>query len=346
MESSPAPTPTTAPGRASSALLPVSGRRLPRGPFTAVWVATAALFAISPLLASGSLDRTALLSMLPFAAILAIAAAGQTLVIQQGGLDLSVPGTISLAAALTITVADGDGSRLVPALALVAGVAVATGLVIGVATTRLKITPLVATLGVNALLLGTVLEVTGGSIVNQAPGGLSRFTQDRAILGLPNTVVLALALIAIVAVLVRRSTWGRRFEAAGANPRAAAAAGVPVARYQVTAYVSASLCYAAAGVLLAGLVNAPSLFAGDAYLLPTIAAVVLGGTALTGGRGSVIATAVGALFLTQLEQVVLAMGAENAVQLLIQGAIVAAGMGLRNVRRPHRRKTHDTGGGA
>jgi ribose transport system permease protein len=298
--------------------------------FSAIWIATALLFALSPLLAAGSVSETALLSMLPFAAILAIAAVGQTLVVQQGGLDLSVPGTISLAAALMVQIPDGDGGRLLPALLAIAAVAVATGLLIGVAVTWLGITPLVATLGVNALLLGTVLQVTGGSIANEAPHNLTDFAQGKT-LGIPHTALLALALIAIVALLVRRSIWGRRFEAAGANPRAARAAGVPVMRYHVSAYVAASLCYAAAGVLLAGLLNAPSLFSGDAYLLPTIAAVVLGGTSLAGGRGSVAATAVGALFLTQLGQVVVAMGAENPVQLLIQGAIVALGMGLRNV---------------
>src|SRR5918997_816225 len=290
--------PTTADDGVQYSLTPVSSGdtgperlgRSGRGPlrtpsrFSAIWVATALLFALSPLLASGSVSQTALLSMLPFAAILAIAAVGQTLVVQQGGLDLSVPGTISLAAALMVKIPHGDGGRVPLALLAIAGVAVATGLLIGAAVTRLGITPLVATLGVNALLLGTVLEVTGGSIANEAPRNLTDFAQGKT-LGIPHTALLALALIAIVALLLRRSVWGRRFEAAGANPRAARAAGVPVTRHQISAYVAASLCYAAAGVLLAGLLNAPSLFSGDAYLLPTIAAVVLGGTSLAGGVG-------------------------------------------------------------
>jgi ribose transport system permease protein len=89
--------------------------------------------------------------------------------------------------------------------------------------------------------------------------------------------------------------------------------------------------YGLAGVLLAGFLQTPNLQPGDSYLLPSIAAVVLGGTALTGGNGSVVATAIGALFLTQLNQVVLGMGAPSSVQLLIEGAIIAIGMGLRNV---------------
>lgn len=306
-------------------------RRLPRGgPFTAVWVATALLFAVSPLLAAGSVGKSAILSMLPFAAILAIAAIGQTLVVQQGGLDLSVPGAISLAAAIVTTMPGGQAHLLGPTLLVVAAAAIATGVLVGLAVTRLGITPLVATLGVNALLLGTVIEVTGGSIARTAPVNLTDFSQGKT-LGVPHTALLALALVILLAALMRKTVWGRRFEAIGANPRAARTAGLPVTRYRVATYVAANLCYAAAGVLLAGFISAPSLFSGDSYLLPTIAAVVLGGTSLAGGRGSLVATAGGALFLSQLDQVVLAMGAQEAVQLLIQGLIVAFGMGLRNV---------------
>ena len=96
-------------------------------------------------------------------------------------------------------------------------------------------------------------------------------------------------------------------------------------------YAVAGVCYAFAGALLSGYLQSPPLLPGNEYLLPSIAAVVLGGTALGGGRGSVIATAGGVLFLSQLEQVISALGAEISVEYLIQGAIVALGMGLRNV---------------
>jgi ribose transport system permease protein len=305
-------------------------RRPGRGPFAAIWVATAALFAVSPLLAGGSVGAGALKAMLPFAGILAIAAVGQTLVVQQRGLDLSVPGTMSLAAALITKVPDGSTAKLPPALAVVALAAAGCGLVIGLLVTYLGVTPLVATLGVNALALGTVVKITGGSIANTVPDGLAHFA-DRTVVGVPVLAVLAAVLIVAVRWLTRRTVVGRRFELVGANPAAAQVAGIAVARYRVGAYVAASLCYGVAGVLLAALTSAPSLFAGTPYLLPSIAAVVLGGTSLAGGRGSVVATGIGALFLTQLDQVVLATGAGSAVQSLIAGAIVALGMGLRNV---------------
>lgn len=302
----------------------VAGRFLP------IWLATVLLFVVSPIIAPGTLGLGALRTMAPFAAILAIAAIGQTLVVQQGGLDLSVPGTISLAAALTTTVPHNSDSRLPLALLVIALMAIAVGLIIGFAVTRLGITPLVATLGVNALTVGTVVKVTGGSIANNVPSSLSSFAGGR-VATIPTLAVVAVVVVAVVAVLLARTVAGRRFNLVGANARAARVAGIPVARYQIATYVMASLCYAAAGVVLAGLSGAPSLFAGDSYLLPTIAAVVLGGTSLAGGRASVVATAAGALFLTQLDQVVLATGAKNAVQNLIQAAIIVLGMGLRNV---------------
>jgi ribose transport system permease protein len=299
-------------------------------PFVAVWIATALLFAISPLLASGSLSQSALQAMLPFAGILAIAAIGQTLVIQQGGLDLSVPGLFSLGAVLVVIVPGDDPGKLGLGLAVVAAAGLAGGLLNGLAVTRLGITPLVATLGANAIFIGVVLEATGGSIAFKATGNWVDFTGGE-VAGVPVPAIVALVLLAIVAVLASRTVWGRRFELVGASPLAARAAGLSVERYQLLSYTLAGLCYAFAGALLSGFLASPPLLPGNDYLLPTIAAVVLGGTALGGGRGSVIATAGGVLFLSQLDQVIAALGAETSVDFIIQGGILAVGMGLRNV---------------
>jgi ribose transport system permease protein len=312
------------------------------GRFFPIWVATMLLFVVSPLIAPGTLGLGALRTMAPFAAILAIAAVGQTLVVQQGGLDLSVPGTMSLAAALSTTVPHNASGRLPLALLVIALMAIAVGSIVGLAVARLGITPLVATLGVNALTVGTVVQVTGGSIASNVPANLASFAGGR-IATVPTLAVVAVAIVVVVALIISRTVIGRRFSLLGANVRAARVSGIRVRRYQVGTYICASLCYAIGGVVLAGLSGAPSLNAGDSYLLPTIAAVVLGGTSLAGGRGSVVATAVGALFLTQLDQVVLATGAKNAVQSLIQAAIIALGMGLRNV--PWRRLARRAGAG-
>ena len=302
-------------------------RARPSG-YLAIWIATGALFAISPLLVAGSDSSTALLSMLPFASILAIAAIGQTLVIQQRGLDLSVPGMITLTAVLVTKYPNGNGDKLPAAIGIVVLACVVSGLVSGIAITRFGITPLVATLGVNALLLGAVYQITGGAATWSATSGLSNFAVDRTA-GIPNTTIVAIVAVALVASVMRWTIAGRRFVAVGASPPAAYAAGIRVRDYQVATYIVASLTYGAAGILLAGFLRTPNINAGNSYLLPTIAAVVLGGTSLAGGQGSVVATAIGALFLTQLEQVVLGLGADESTKLIIQGSIIALGMMLR-----------------
>jgi ribose transport system permease protein len=302
--------------------------RIPR--YSAIWLATTLLFAISPLLASGSVSRGALLSMLPFASILAIAGIGQTLVIQQRGLDLSVPGMITLSTILVTKLPNGDGGKLPIAIAVVAGACVASGALSGFAITMFGVTPLVATLGVNALLTGVVLDITNGASTSSATDGLSRFALAKTV-GIPNTTLIAAGSILAVALLFRTSVFGRRFVAVGTSGAAGRAAGVRVKAVEFSTYVLASLTYGAAGILAAGYLGTPGIGAGNDYLLPTIAAVVLGGTSLAGGRGSVLATALGALFLTQLEQVVLGMGAPPSVQLVIQGSIIALGMALRHL---------------
>jgi ribose transport system permease protein len=160
------------------------------------------------------------------------------------------------------------------------------------------------------------------------PAGLDRFALDKTA-GIPNTLLIAAAVLSVVTAIIRLTVLGRRFVAVGASPVAARAAGIPVRTYEAGTYVVASLAYGGAGILVAGFLRTPGIATGDDYLLPTIAAVVLGGTSLAGGSGSVIATAAGALFLTQLEQVVLGMGAPSSVQLVIQGSIIALGMAVR-----------------
>jgi ribose transport system permease protein len=300
-----------------------------QGSFSAIWISAGLLFAVSPLVSPGSLGKTPILSMLPFAAILAIAAIGQTLVVQQAGLDLSIPGMVSLAAVLVTKVPNGQEAKLLPAVLLALVVCSAVGTISGLAVVFLGVSPIVVTLAMNALLLGAVQQISGG-FPSGATRNLNQFALKKT-LGVPHTVVVAVLLVVVVAFVIRRTVAGRRFEAVGASTATARAAGVAVVRYRVGAYGMAGTCYAAAGILLAGYIKTADIYVGNTYLLPTVAAVVLGGTSLSGGVGSVIATAGGALFLTQLDQLVLASGATTAVQYLIQGAIIALGMGLRNL---------------
>jgi ribose transport system permease protein len=295
--------------------------------FALIVPATVILYLISPLLAQGSVSGSSILIVFSFASILAIAAIGQTLVIQQGGLDLSVPGVISLAAVLVTKFPDGDNSALAPWIAGALACGLLSGLICGIAITRFRVTALVATLAVNALLYGTVLYLTKGTSTEAVPSMLSSFAVGR-IYGVPNLAIFAVILVVLIEVGIRATVWGRRFVAVGVNARAARAASMRVTSYKIATYAIAGAFYALSGVLLAGYLRVPSLLVGNSYLLPTITVVVLGGTSLLGGAGSVAATAIGAIFLVQLQQVVIGMGAPTSAQFVIQAAIILLGMSI------------------
>jgi ribose transport system permease protein len=300
------------------------------GQFSAIWFATGILFLLSWVTTPQSVSHGSILGMLPFAAVLAIAAVGQTLVIQQGGIDLSVPGTISITVIVLTRIPNGDSGKLAWAMLIAYAIALGAGLVNGIMVTRIGITPIVATLGMNALLYGGVLEISHGT-PRDTTEALYSFANS-SLAGVPTTVWIAIGVTAVVGFLVKRTVVGRRFEAVGASAAAARASGLGVTRYRLGAYAAASLLYCSAGVLLAGVVKTPSAFQGDSYLLPSVAAVVLGGTSLLGGVGSVVASAMGALFLSQLEQLVLTTGVSTAVQYIIEAAAIAAGVAVYQIR--------------
>jgi len=302
-------------------------RRVLSGSWVPVTAITILLFAISPLVAPGSIGRASLLSMLPFAAVLAIAAAGQTLVVQQRGLDLSVPGMMALGAVLATGLT--QIAHWPFALALVAGVVGPAffGLLNGILITSLRVMSLVVTLGMNSVLLGIVLAFSNGT-----PPSASTPLYDlafRQTLGVPNTLIWAIVIVIVAGLLTRESVIGHRLTAVGVSERAAKALGIRVHLNQNLAYVFAGACYGIAGALLAGYTRTPQLFLGDDYLLPSVAAVVLGGTALTGGLASVISSGIAAVFLTQLEQLLQSLGWATSLQNIVEAVVLIVVVLLR-----------------
>jgi ribose transport system permease protein len=299
------------------------------GPFAAVWFMTAALFAVSPLIAPGSLSSSAMTAMLPFAAVLMIAALGQSLVIAHGGIDLSVPGAIALAAVFVTKVPDTLGIPLEVAalLGLIAGVV--GGVLTGLLVVHVGIAAFVATLAMNSILIGAVLALSKGF-----PGSADPNFSELAVgsvLGVPNLLLAAVLLTVLLHWMRRRTVVGRRFMAVGASVEAARLVGIRTGLYQVGAYAAAGLFYALAGMLLAGFLRTPDILLGDTYQLSSIAAVVLGGSLLTGGISNALATALAALFLTQLNQVVLAAGAPTSMQMLVQAGVLALAVSISRI---------------
>lgn len=296
--------------------------------FAWIWIATVVLFAVSAVMAPGTVRMSSISAMLPFAAILAITAVGQTVVIQQRGLDMSLPAIMSLGGLAFSILGFVTGSLVVATLVTLA-IAIAIGIVNGLLVARVNITPIVVTLASNAILLGAVRMLSHGSPM-AVPQALADFSHVQ-VLGLPTTLVLAVAFILFVSIMTRSTLYGRRFVAVGANPATARAAGIPVLPYQVGTYAIASVCFTVAGMLYAGFIGSASHTAGNDYLLPAIAAVVVGGTPFSGGRGSVVASGVAALFMAQLGQLVLSMGASTAIQLLVQAVAIIIAVTIRHL---------------
>ena len=310
------------------------GRKKPLSRLWIVVISTAVLIVAGGLIAPSTVSLSALQLMLPFFAILAVASIGQHLVIQQRGLDLSVAGIMSFSAVIVSALPSaeaGVGTTLayvVLALAMGLGVGAANGVLVAL----VRVNSLVTTLGMNSLMLGITMYVTGGFSQQVSPP-LNKFGVGK-FLEVPLTIYVMLVLAAIAIVLLGKTTLGRRFIASSVNPDAAIAVGIPLDVYRVATYALAGFCYAAAGVLLAGYVLSPTVFSGMPYLLATVAAVVVGGNPIGGGvRGSVAATILGALFLTYLGVLVLAVGFETSAQNIVQAVIIIASVGVVEVGR-------------
>lgn len=300
--------------------------------FVPVWLATAALVIVAAIIAPGTLSGESFSAVLPTMTFLVVAALGQMLVVMTGGIDLSIPGVVVLVANVIVGVSEGQDDRL--ALALVVGLALAAGigLVNGLLVSVFKLNALIVTLAMGLITLGMATRYAS-EIANESavPPALSSWAADRY-LGLSSLFWVGLALTLALALFLRRTVVGRRFQAIGANTRAAWVAGLGVRRYVTAAYVVAALLFGATGILLAGFLRNPSLDLGSPYLLGPLAAVVIGGASLAGGVASATSTFAAAFALTLLSQMLRVLGLSTALQYVVYGAAIAAGMILSGDR--------------
>ena len=310
----------TAPVRTYVASAVVAARFLP------VWVAFAVLAAVAAIIAPETLQNTSWAYVLPYMTILAVAALGQMLVIMQAGIDLSTPGVISLGGNLIVGVSVGSNHRLALGLLACVGLGALVGLANGVLVGILRLNPLIVTLAVGLIVSAWSLrysrDVTNST---QVPEALSSWAAEKP-LGISAVFWTGAAITVAVALVLRYTAAGRRFQAVGANPRAAWMAGLHVRTHVVFAYTAAGILYGAAAVLLAGIrINVDPAF-GAGYLLAPIAAVVIAGASLSGGLASATSTWMAALALTFLTQMLLILGLSAALQFVVYGAAIIAGM--------------------
>jgi ribose transport system permease protein len=294
--------------------------------FLPIWLATGALLVVAALFAPSTLENTSWSYILPYMTILAIAALGQMLVIMQAGIDLSTAGVISLCGNVLVGVSVGSDHGLAVGILACLGLGALVGLVNGILVGVVRLNPLIVTLAVGQIVLAYSSKYAREHTISlQVPESLASWAAAKP-LGISAVFWTGAVTAVAIALVLRYTTAGRRFQAVGANPRAAWMAGLRVRAYVVFAYTAAGVLYAVAAILLAGVRISIDPAFGASYLLAPIAAVVLAGAALSGGLASATSTWMAALALTFLTEMLLIFGLSAALQFIVFGAAIIVGM--------------------
>lgn len=307
---------------------------------SAVWVigaAVALLLLISQFVVSSDFFSVGSLSTLtPLVGVMVIVATGQAFVIGTGGIDLSVPATVTLMGAIILKQAAGQNGQLAGAIVLCLVACVIIGLINGVLVEGLRLSSLVVTLAVGQLVTGYTLIYRGNvPAVGHVPDSLAKLA-GADVSGVSYILIISVGIAIVATFFLHRVVPGRRLVASSATERAAALSGLRARPYRILAYVIAAFAYGTGGVLASGQIGTPGLTIGEPYLLTSVVAVVLGGAALVGGRVSPIATLLGAVFITVLNFDLQVAGYSAGVRLIAQGAVLILGLALifvlRNLR--------------
>jgi ribose transport system permease protein len=294
--------------------------------YLSVWIAIGLLIIAALWIAPATLTRVSFTTVMPLTSFLALAALGQMLVVMTGGIDLSIPGVMTLSALVAVGVAGGVDERLPVALATALGVSLLVGLTSGILVGVLKLNPLIVTLAIGQIAYGATLAYAE-NVANEAsvPRSFSTWITS-PLFGLSNLEWTVIIVALVLVLMFRYTEIGRKFQSVGANPKAAWILGLRVNVYVIFAYMTATFLYGLSGVLLAGFLRSPSLTLGVPYLLGPIAAVVIGGASLSGGLANPISTWAAAFFLTLLNQMLRVLGLPTALQFVVFGIAIVGGM--------------------
>jgi ribose/xylose/arabinose/galactoside ABC-type transport system permease subunit len=297
-----------------------------------VWIALAALLVVAALTAPEFFGTANLQDVLRRASILGIVTMGQVLVLMTAGLDLSVGAMIGMTAVLIAESARSDGPPFPVAVGAAVGLALVVGLVNGLLVARRRVPPFVATFGMLIVLEGLRLAYTGGTASGQVPDALRAFGQA-TLLGVPWPMVTLIALIVVLTVFTQRTIPGRRLVLTGANERMAYLSGIPVVRLKVVAYVVCALLAVLAGLFFAAFIGYVDRFVGRGADLDSISAALIGGTLFTGGEGSFVRAAAGALLIVALVNLIVLNGLAIEWQYVAKGLVLVAAVAVQTAGR-------------
>jgi ribose transport system permease protein len=283
-----------------------------------------ALLLIGSLYSPSFLSPEYLLLQLKVGAFLGIIATGMMLVILLGQIDLSVPWTVTMGAMMAAAATNYGPFGEFIAIPFGVFVGVLIGLVNGIGVAYLRIPSMIITLAVNAVAQGLMVAYTGGFAPQDSASSAMKFIAAQSTLGVPHAVIVWIIVGALAVFVLGRTSFGRAVYGIGNRESAAYLSGVPTQRVVMIAFALCGGLAAFGGVLLAGYAGKAAQSMGDAYLLPAIAAVVLGGTSILGGRGSYLGTIAGVILITLLQSILGVMQMAEFGRQIIYGAVIIA----------------------
>lgn len=285
-----------------------------------IWVLLALGFILAAITLPEFRDPANLANVLRQASVLAILAIGQTFVVAAGMVDLSVGMIAGLVVVLSSWMLNGDATLTVPVVLAVLALGIGIGAVNGALVNWLRLNSLIATFGMLFVLQGMIFAFTDRSVgLASAP---LRTIANGDIWGVPISALVVLALMAVAGFVFARSRFGYHLLATGGDAASARRSGIRIARVRLTCFMISGGCAALAGLVLAGRLGTGYPLAGAGLELDSIVAVVLGGTALAGGRGSVVRSVGGAVALSLLSNVLNLMEVSAYVQMFLKGVVV------------------------
>ncbi|WP_239091916.1 ABC transporter permease [Streptomyces sp. SID14478] len=270
------------------------------------------------------LDTDNVQLILTQASVIGVVTVGMTFVIMSGGIDLSVGAIVALASCWATTVATQDFG-FVGILFTAVAVGVACGLVNGVLIAYGGMVPFIATLAMLASGRGLALQITDGNTQTVTVDSVLKLGErDAYVLGIPPLVLVFAGVTVIGWLVLNRTTFGRRSVAVGGNAEAARLAGIDVRRQRLYLYLLSGLCCGIAAFLLIVLAGSGQNTNGNLYELDAIAAAIIGGTLLTGGRGTIVGSVLGVLIFQTIQNIFALNNLETATQQIAKGAIIVA----------------------
>jgi ribose transport system permease protein len=302
-------------------------KRITISPPVAAVLLAIVLFVLSGLLPNGygnnlSVALAQATNIIRLSVFLGIIAAGQTLVIISGGegIDLSAGAVVTLSAIVTYVIVKGQDTNVIPALIAALAVGAVIGFLNGIGIAYLKISPLVMTLGMAGVVTGLILVAQHGNVSGAVAPLMTRIIARPLFLGIPGAIIIWIIFAGLMWLLLERTTFGKRLFAIGTNRTTSRLSGVNVTGMVLSTYALAGMLSGLGGFLVVGNTGVVFINIGNPFLFPSIAAVAVGGTLLSGGKGSYFGTMAGALVLTLLTSLLTTMQMPDSVRRMVLGA--------------------------